>query len=162
MLSSQNRKKYYKLLKAGQYWKHLPEELQEEAMGSSYYLSGGRTGFYRRLFWDRLSPTLVTRPNMPATDLCHPTKLRPLSIDEYERIQGFDDDWKSAGSLIEQYRQVGNAVPVSMAYVAGKAIIDFHECRLKTEIRNGVKYSRYNKTTDRDLSPPKTTRTESM
>ena len=30
---------------------------------------GGKTGFLRRLGWNRPSPTLVTDPTMPATDL---------------------------------------------------------------------------------------------
>ena len=35
---------------------------------------------------------------MPATDLAHPELNRPLSIQEYKRIQEFPDDWK-LGSL---------------------------------------------------------------
>lgn len=58
-------------------------------MGKAYKLGGGKTGFYRRIAWDRPSPTLVTSPTMPATDLCHPKELRPLSVEEYKRVQGF-------------------------------------------------------------------------
>jgi DNA (cytosine-5)-methyltransferase 1 len=59
---------------------------------------------------------------MPATDLAHPEEDRPLSIQEYKRIQEFPDDWQLAGPLIEQYKQVGNAVPVSLGYAVGKLI----------------------------------------
>ena len=148
---SENRKKYYRMLKEGQNWRDLPLELQAEAMGASYHLGGGKTGFYRRLSWSRPSPTIVTRPNMPATDLAHPTELRPLSIEEYMAIQQFPKKWKIAGNLIEQYKQIGNAVPVSMGFVAGKTLIDFHEGKVKEENGNGVKYSRYNGTTDIDF-----------
>ena len=117
--------KYLTLLKAGQYWKSLPEKLQKEAMGKSYNLTGGRTGFYRRLSWDRPSPTLVTHPTMPATMLIHPTEMRPLSIQEYARIQQFPDDWKFAGNITDIYKQIGNAVPVGLGYMAGKTIIDY-------------------------------------
>ena len=151
---SENRLRFYKMLKAGQYWKHLPDELQPEAMGKSYHLGGGKTGFYRRLAWDKPSPTLVTRPNMPATDLCHPTELRPLSVEEYEVIQQFPKGWKLAGKLVEQYKQIGNAVPVGLGYIAGKTIIDFHEGRVTEEKSNGIKYSRYNNTTDHEVLQP--------
>lgn len=119
-----NRLKYYKMLKAGQYWKHLPVDLQKEALGKSYFSGGGKTGFLRRLCWDKPSCTLVTHPAMPATDICHPEKNRPISIQEYKRIQQFPDDWIVCGSIIDQYRQLGNAVPVGLGEAIGKAIID--------------------------------------
>ena len=84
---------------------------QMEAMGKKFYMSGGKTGFFRRLSFSEPSPTLVTVPTMPATDLIHPTELRPLSIEEYARIQGFPDNWKFRGKIGEIYKQIGNAVP---------------------------------------------------
>ena len=120
----EKRLKYYRMLKPGQYWRHLPRELQKEALGASYYAGGGKTGFFRRLAWDGPAPTLVTHPAMPATDLSHPVEDRPLSIEEYKRIQEFPDDWQIEGSLIEQYRQLGNAVPVSLGRAVGRLLID--------------------------------------
>jgi DNA (cytosine-5)-methyltransferase 1 len=105
------------------YWKYLPEELQREALGKSYFSGGGKTGFLRRLAWDKPSCTLVTAPNMPATDICHPTERRPLSIEEYKRIQQFPDHWEVCGSLKDQYRQIGNAVPVGLGEAVGRAIL---------------------------------------
>ena len=87
----EKRLKYYRLLKPGENWKNLPEKLQKEAMGKSYYSGGGKTGFLRRLAWNKPSPTLVTHPAMPATDLAHPTEDRPISVQEYKRIQEFPD-----------------------------------------------------------------------
>ena len=105
----EKRLKYYRLLKAGQNWRSLSEELQKEALGKSFYLGGGKTGFLRRLDWNKPSPTLVTHPAMPATDLGHPDKDRPLSILEYKRIQEFPDDWEIKGSLLNKYKQIGNS-----------------------------------------------------
>lgn len=119
----ENRLRFYRMLKAGQYWKHLPVALQKEALGKSYYSGGGKTGFLRRLAWDKPSPTLVTHPAMPATDLAHPEADRPLSIEEYKRVQEFPDDWAICGSLIDQYRQIGNAVPISLGYAIGTEIL---------------------------------------
>lgn len=53
----ENRLKYYKFLKAGQNWRDLNEEMQKEALGKSFYLGGGKTGFFRRLDWNKPSPT---------------------------------------------------------------------------------------------------------
>ena len=60
---------------------------------------------------------------MPATDLAHPVENRPLSIQEYKRIQEFPDDWKLAGSIRNQYKQIGNAVPVSLGRAIGKLLL---------------------------------------
>lgn len=144
----ETRLKYYKLLKAGQYWKDLPEKLQKEALGKSYYLSGGKTGFLRRLAWTKPSPTLVTSPVMPATDLAHPERDRPLSVQEYKRIQEFPDGWIIEGNITEQYKQIGNAVPVGLGEAIGKTIIKHIN---KNEIRTNTglfSFSRYKNTDD--------------
>jgi DNA (cytosine-5)-methyltransferase 1 len=138
----EGRLKYYKKLKEGQNWRNLPLKLQKEALGNSYYLGGGKTGFLRRLGWNKPSPTLVTDPMMPATDLAHPVENRPLSIQEYKRIQEFPDDWKLAGSIRNQYKQIGNAVPVSLGRAIGKLIVN-HILKKKIKIINNFKYSRY-------------------
>ena len=126
----ENRLRYYRLLREGQNWRDLPQELQREAMAGSWLSGGGKTGFYRRLAWDKPSPTLVTRPNMKATDLCHPSELRPLSVEEYAAIQTFPSGSKFAGSLDDQYRQIGNAVPCRFGEVIGKHLLAFDEGRL--------------------------------
>ncbi|RJQ42877.1 MAG: DNA cytosine methyltransferase [Gaiellales bacterium] len=140
---------YLSLLKAGQYWKHLPEHLQEEAMGKSFLLGGGKTGFYRRLSWDKPSPTLVTHPTMPATLLAHPELMRPLSIQEYARIQMFPDDWKFSGKLTDIYKQIGNAVPVGLGLMAGTAIVN-HKKRTQKKA-SAQKTSRYNRTSHKEF-----------
>lgn len=119
----EKRLKFYRMLKAGQYWKDLPADVLEEAMGSKLHLGGGKTGFYRRLRFDRPSPTLVTDPTMPATDLCHPTQNRPLSVEEYARIQEFPDGWVICGPIKEQYRQIGNAVPIKLGEAIARTLL---------------------------------------
>ena len=137
----EKRLKYYRLLKEGQNWRNLSEALQKEAMGKSYFLGGGKTGFYRRLAWNAPSPTLVTHPAMPATDLGHPEEDRPLSIQEYKRIQEFPDTWEIKGNLINQYKQIGNAVPVSVGKAIGKTILK-HFVEDEFKKYDGFKYSR--------------------
>jgi DNA (cytosine-5)-methyltransferase 1 len=119
------RLRYYRMLSEGQYWKHLPSlRIQKAALGNSFHAGGGKTGFFRRLSMDKPSPTLVTHPAMPATDLCHPSQDRPLSIQEYKRLQQFPDDWIVAGGVNEQYRQLGNAVPVGLGEALGRALLN--------------------------------------
>lgn len=141
----EKRLRYYRMLKAGQNWRDLPVELQKEAMGKSYYSGGGKTGFLRRLAWNKPSPTLVTHPAMPATDLAHPVEDRPLSIEEYKRIQEFSDSWELAGPLIQQYKQVGNAVPASLGLAVGKLICCLLASKKITNILD-FPYSRYKNT----------------
>ena len=148
----EKRLRWYRMLKEGQNWRDLPVEFQKEALGKSYEAGGGKTGFLRRLAWDKPSPTLVTSPIMPATDLAHPEMDRPLSIQEYKRIQEFPDDWILCGSLTEQYRQVGNAVPISLGRAVGNLILSMIHDLPITEYKE-FKYSRYLKTTDRHMPP---------
>lgn len=144
----EKRLKYYRLLKEGQYWKDLPVNLQKEALGASYYLGGGKTGFLRRLDFSKPAPTLVTDPTMPATDLCHPIYDRPLSIQEYKRIQEFPDTWKLFGSIKDKYRQIGNAVPVSLGRAIGKQIVSLLENKTPELPPSGFPFSRYKNTDD--------------
>lgn len=107
----------------GGYWKDLPVELQKEYMKKSYYLGGGKTGMARRLSWDEPSLTLTCNPAQNQTERCHPEETRPLTVREYARIQTFPDDWSFVGSTTSQYRQIGNAVPVNLAYHVGRSLL---------------------------------------
>jgi len=143
----EKRLRYYRMLGPGQNWRNLPIEIQKEAMGKSFYSGGGKTGFFRRLDWNKPSPTLLTHPAMPATDLAHPTENRPLSIQEYKVIQEFPFDWEIEGSLLEQYKQIGNAVPIGLGFAVGNLIVKLLKGK---EIKNynKFKYSRYKNTDD--------------
>lgn len=145
---------YMKILKEGQNWRNLPEDMAMQAMGKAYFLSGDKTGFLRRLKFDEPSPTLVTSPTMPATLLCHPTQLRPLSIEEYARIQQFPDSWTFNGRLETIYKQIGNAVPVGLGQAVGQQIMRFinGQTSANEEARNKIPYSRYKNTTYRDFA----------
>ena len=143
----EKRLRFYRMLQPGQNWRDLPKDLQREAMGASFNAGGGRTGFYRRLDWDEPSPTLVTHPAMPATDLCHPTKDRPISVEEYKAIQVFPKDWVICGNKIDQYRQLGNSVPIPLGTAVGQAIVNHINGTCAEEIQ-GFPYSRYRGTSD--------------
>ena len=113
----------------GGYWKDLPENLQREFMMKSYFLGGGKTGMARRLAWNEPSLTLTCSPAQKQTERCHPDETRPLTVREYARIQTFPDSWQFSGSLNSQYKQIGNAVPVNLAYAVGRSLIKLlNEC----------------------------------
>lgn len=104
-------------------WRDLPVKEQKEYMGGSFYLGGGKTGMARRLSMDEPSLTLTCAPAQKQTERCHPTETRPLTVREYARIQTFPDDWQFEGTLADQYKQIGNAVPVNLAYAIGRSLI---------------------------------------
>jgi DNA (cytosine-5)-methyltransferase 1 len=146
---SKERLKYFEMLGPGQYWKNLPtEKIQQQAMAGSYFSGGGKTGFYRRLAWNLPAPTLVTHPAMPATELGHPVKNRPLTVEEYKRIQQFPDDWHIEGSVINQYKQLGNAVPIGLGEALGTTILNDLRGEKTTQRFNEFNYSRYKNTDD--------------
>ena len=77
----------------------------------------------RRLSMDEPSLTLTCTPAQKQTERCHPTETRPLTVREYARIQTFPDQWQFEGSLTSQYKQIGNAVPVNLAYAIGRSLV---------------------------------------
>jgi DNA (cytosine-5)-methyltransferase 1 len=151
----QRIKKFLIHIKEGENWTDLPADVKREAMGKSIDLGGGKTGFYRRLAFNRPSPTLLTNPIMNATLLAHPTEMRSLSIQEYSRIQQFPDNWKLQGKLANIFKQVGNAVPTGLGYIAGKTILDFHKGDFdpNREVKNRIPYSRYLGCSDFEFIP---------
>ena len=107
------------------YWRDLPLEIQKEFMGGSFYLGGGKTGIARRIGWDEPCLTLTCSPAQKQTERCHPDETRPFTVREYARIQTFPDDWEFVGSLAQQYKQIGNAVPVNLGREVGYSIVKF-------------------------------------
>lgn len=147
--------RYLSYIKEGENWTNLPEDIKREAMGKSLDLNGGKTGFFRRLSFNRPSPTLLTSPIMNATLLAHPTEMRSLSVHEYARIQQFPDNWKLHGKISDLFKQIGNAVPTGLGYIAGKTILEFHTGSFdpQRERKNRIPYSRYVGCSDFEFIP---------
>jgi DNA (cytosine-5)-methyltransferase 1 len=119
------KKEILELVPQGGYWRDLPLNLQKEYMQKSFYLGGGKTGIARRISWNEPSLTLTCSPAQKQTERCHPEETRPFRVREYARIQTFPDDWKFSGSMSQQYKQIGNAVPVNLAKEIGHSLVSF-------------------------------------
>lgn len=121
----QSKKAVLDLVPQNGYWRDLPLEIQKEFMGGSFYLGGGKTGIARRIGWDEPCLTLTCSPAQKQTERCHPEETRPFTVREYARIQTFPDDWTFEGSMAQQYKQIGNAVPVNLGKEVGYSIVKF-------------------------------------
>lgn len=113
---SEYKQKIYDLVPPGGYWRDIPEDVAKAYMKSCWNMGGGRTGILRRMSLDEPSLTVLTSPSQKQTDRCHPLESRPFTIRENARCQSFPDDWAFCGGIGSQYKQVGNAVPVNLAY----------------------------------------------
>lgn len=112
---SEKKKKYLDMVPPGGCWIDLPEAMQKEYMGKSFYSGGGKRGMARRIAWDEPCLTLTCSPSQKQTERCHPDETRPFTVREYARIQSFPDCWQFSGGIGEKYKQIGNAVPVELA-----------------------------------------------
>ena len=118
----EKKRKIFELVPAGGYWRDIDPVIAKEYMKSCWDMEGGRTGILRRMSLDEPSLTVLTSPSQKQTERCHPLEARPFTVRENARIQTFPDDWEFCGNVSSQYKQVGNAVPVSLAYDIAKEI----------------------------------------
>ena len=116
------KRKIFELVPPGGYWKDIDPNIAKAYMKSCWNMGGGRTGILRRLSMDEPSLTVLTSPSQKQTERCHPLEARPFTVRENARCQSFPDEWEFCGSVMSQYKQVGNAVPVNLAYEVAKQI----------------------------------------
>ena len=128
ILYSDYKRDIFNLVPPGGYWRDIPESIAKEYMKSCWYMGGGRTGILRRMSMDEPSLAVLTSPTQKQTERCHPLEPRPFNVRENARIQSFPDDWQFCGGINSQYKQVGNAVPVNLAF------------DIAVEIRKGIEH----------------------
>ncbi|KAJ1670259.1 hypothetical protein EV182_008324, partial [Spiromyces aspiralis] len=109
----------------------LPEKLKPwclSAKESAAARNNGWKGLYGRLSLDGHFMTALTtvNPMNKAGRVLHPDQSRVLSVRECARAQGFPDHYifcsMKEGDTNDMYRQVGNAVPVPLAFALGKEL----------------------------------------
>lgn len=100
--------------------KKLVEKNYLRQIGSYHDLTGTFNGKFRRLHMDTQSRTVDTRFGDHRLFL-HPIEHRAFTVREAARIQGFPDDFIFSGNTTQQFKMIGNAVPVPLA----QGIADF-------------------------------------
>lgn len=121
---SPRKKAFLDLVPEGANWRALPEDIQRESMGKAFFAKGGRSGWWRRLTRDLPCPTIVTMPNHASTSMCHPTETRAITVKESAVVQEFSPEWAFRGTTAQKCVQVGNALPVRLAEVAGEVLAE--------------------------------------
>lgn len=129
-------RRVFAMVPEGGNWRSLPPAVARVALGKSYEAGGGKTGFFRRLGWDRPAPTITGRANRKGSALCHPAEVRPISVREAAALQGFPLDWHFVGAMNAQYMQIGNAVPIPLGLAIGKAILNHDASKRRNAVRH--------------------------
>lgn len=84
------------------------------------------TGTVRPLAWDAPCPALAASPVTKAAPLIHPGGGRPLSVQEYARIQGFPDDWAwegADGGVRGLYRAIASGESAHLGRAIGACLL---------------------------------------
>ena len=86
------------------------KNISSNMKSSDSYFSRGTSS---RLSMDKSAPTLV--PGHSSFQI-HPFEHRSITVREGAIITGFDKNFKFYGSHTSRCMQIGNAVPINMAY----------------------------------------------
>lgn len=79
---------------------------------------------YSRLRPDHPCRTIVSHLSRDGNSFIHPDQVRTITVREAARIQSFPDHFIFCGSPSDQWIQVGNAVPPSLARALARTIIN--------------------------------------
>ncbi|MBR3957792.1 MAG: DNA cytosine methyltransferase, partial [Kiritimatiellae bacterium] len=79
---------------------------------------------YFKLEENKICKTITSHMKFDCNMYIHPWYARGLTAREAARIQTFPDDFVFYGPQNSWYGQVGNAVPVKLAYAIGKSIME--------------------------------------
>lgn len=105
---------------AGGNWTDIPFELLPAGMKQAR--RSDHTKRYGRVDPDGLASTILTKCDPHWGAYFHYDQDRTFTVREAARIQSFPDSYTFTGSRIEQYEQVGNAVPPLLAAAVGRSI----------------------------------------
>jgi DNA (cytosine-5)-methyltransferase 1 len=87
----------------------------------------GSTDVFGRLWWDRPAFTIRTEFFKPEKGrYLHPSEHRPITVREAARCQGFPDSFvfPASQSMTSVAKQIGNAVPPTLARCIASAVLD--------------------------------------
>ena len=121
-------------------WKDIPmETVQKSKRLVRITQTGGRTTLYGRIDYSQPSYTITTYFNRPGNGTyIHPIHERVLSVREAARFQFFPDSYLFLGNKTDMLKQVGNAVPVLLAYSIGQSIVEKTGCATSVDLFSGA------------------------
>ncbi|MFD1956556.1 DNA cytosine methyltransferase [Paenibacillus thailandensis] len=108
-------------IQQGGSWRDIPVELLPAGMQKAK--RSDHTKRYGRLHLKGMSSTILTKCDPHWGAYFHPTQDRVISVREAARFQSFPDRFRFLGPKVEQYKQVGNAVPPLLAKAVGEEVI---------------------------------------
>lgn len=114
--------------------KYLPKNLWFNVNWDNISERRFRQTKLRRLSYNEPGYTI----NTAKTTYYHPVEDRYLTPREAAAIQSFPPDFEFYGTISQQWRQIGNAVPPLMAKAIGKAILEMDKKKHSMEKFTGV------------------------
>jgi len=109
-----------KFIPPGGNWTNIPQELLPKGMQRAR--RSDHTKRYGRVNPDGLASTVLTKCDPHWGAFIHYQQDRIFTVREAARIQSFPDSYVFLGSRVEQYEQVGNAVPPLLANAIGSSL----------------------------------------
>jgi DNA (cytosine-5)-methyltransferase 1 len=104
---------------------YLPKELWFDVNWQELHEQRFREAKLNRLDRNKCANTI----NTSKTTYYHPVENRYLTAREAAAIQSFPPNYIFHGTVTQQWKQIGNAVPPLLAKAIGLAIIEFDRCR---------------------------------
>jgi DNA (cytosine-5)-methyltransferase 1 len=101
-------------------WTDIPTEILPKGMQRAR--RSDHTKRYGRVHPDGLASTILTKCDPHWGAYFHYNQDRAFTVREAARIQTFPDTFHFVGSRVEQYEQVGNAVPPLLAAAIGQSL----------------------------------------
>lgn len=118
-LSKENLERL-KYIKPGGNWTNIPDKLLPKGMQRAK--KSDHTKRYGRIVPEGLASTILTKCDPHWGAYFHYSQDRTFTVREAARIQSFPDHFIFTGTQVQQFAQVGNAVPPLMAEAVGLAL----------------------------------------
>lgn len=101
-------------------WRDIPHNLLPAGMKTAR--RSDHTKRYGRLEKTGLASTILTKCDLHWGAFIHPNQERTLTVREAARCQSFPDRFRFQGARVDQFRQVGNAVPPLLAKAVAQSV----------------------------------------
>lgn len=118
-LSARNMERFQHIPPGGN-WTDIPVNLLP--LGMQRARRTDHTKRYGRVKPDGLASTILTKCDPHWGAYIHYNQDRAFTVREAARLQSFPDSYRFTGSRVEQYAQVGNAVPPWLAAAVGQGL----------------------------------------